>query len=213
MRVGEVYENPTTGERSIILTDPFEHPERVLVAHLFVAPGGRVSLAHRHPEARERFHVLSGQVGFKIGGTERTLGPGEAAEIPVNTVHDWWQVGEEEANVVVEVDPGERFAEMVGTFFGLARDGKVDAKGMPHLLQLAVTASAYRDTMVPATPPEPVQRLMFGVLAPLGRALGRKPTYPEYLETGTVVEPDPAALALLDQDGRLRFGAEEPVPR
>ena len=28
--------------------------------------------------------------------------------------------------MVGEVDPGARFTEMVGTFFGLARDGKVD---------------------------------------------------------------------------------------
>jgi mannose-6-phosphate isomerase-like protein (cupin superfamily) len=204
-RRGEVYENPVTGERAVVLTDPYEHSEGVLVGHLLVAPGGRVALAHRHPESRERFHVLAGQVGFRIGDRERTLGPGDAAEVPVDTVHDWWQVGEEEASVVVEVDPGERFVEMIGTFFGLARDGKVDRKGMPHLLQLAVSASAYRDTMVPASPPEAVQRLAFGVLAPIGRALGRKPTYPEHIEADVVVEPDPAALALLDDGGRLRF--------
>jgi mannose-6-phosphate isomerase-like protein (cupin superfamily) len=204
-RRGEVYENPVTGERAVVLTDPYEHPESVLVAHLLVAPGGRVALAHRHPESRERFHVLAGQVGFRIGDGERTLGPGDSAEVPVETIHDWWQVGRETASVVVEVDPGERFVEMVGTFFGLARDGKVDRKGMPHPLQLAVTASAYRETMVPASPPVAVQRLVFGILAPIGRASGRKPTYEEYLHTDEVVDPDPAALALLDASGRLRF--------
>jgi quercetin dioxygenase-like cupin family protein len=206
-RQGEVYENPVTGERSVVLTDPYEHPENVLVAHLFVAPGGRVALAHRHPNARERFHVLAGRVAFKIGGTERTLGPGDSAEVPVDTVHDWWQVGDEEASVVVEVAPGDRFVEMVGTFFGLARDGKVDRKGLPHPTQLAVTASAYRDTMIPASPPLAVQRLVFGILAPIGRAMGRQPTYQQYLESDVVVEPDPAALALLDEGGRLRFAA------
>jgi mannose-6-phosphate isomerase-like protein (cupin superfamily) len=204
-RRGESFENPVTGERAVVLTDPYEHPERVLVAHLFVAPGGRVALAHRHPNSRERFHVLAGQVGFKIAGEERTLGPGDAAEVPVETVHDWWQVGEEEASVVVEVAPGDRFVEMIGTFFGLARDGKVDRKGMPHPLQLAVTAAAYRDTMIPASPPEAVQRVAFGILGPIGRALGRQPTYQQYLETDDRVEPAPAALALLAPGGRLRF--------
>jgi mannose-6-phosphate isomerase-like protein (cupin superfamily) len=185
-RRGESFENPVTGERAVVLTDPYEHPERVLVAHLFVAPGGRVALAHRHPNSRERFHVLAGQVGFKIAG-------------------------EEEASVVVEVAPGDRFVEMIGTFFGLARDGKVDGKGIPHPLQLAVTASAYRDTMVPASPPEAVQRLAFGILAPLGRALGRKPIYDRYLASDMVIEPDPAALVLVGDDGRLIFGAAEPA--
>jgi quercetin dioxygenase-like cupin family protein len=169
-RRGQVLDNPVTGERVVVLTDPEEHPEKVLVAHLFVRPGGRVALAHRHPTIVERFHVLRGQVGFLIGEEKHLLGPGESAEVPAGELHDWWQVGDEEAEVVVEVTPGDRFVEMVGTFFGLARDGKSDRKG---------------------------------VLAPLGRMLGKRPYYPEYVTSDVVVEPDPAALALLTPDGRL----------
>lgn len=202
-RHGQVLENPATGERVVMLTDPEFHPEKVLVAHLHVAPGGRVAAAHRHPSIRERFHVIGGEVGFLLGDRERTLGAGEEAEVPAGTLHDWWQVGEEPAEVVVEVDPGDRFVEMVGTFFGLARDGKVDRRGLPRPLQLAVTASAYRDVMVIASPPAWVQRVAFGALAPLGRALGRRPSYAEYLSSEVVVEPDLAALALLGEDGRL----------
>lgn len=202
-RRGEVFENPVTGERAVVLTDPNEHPQRVLVSHLFVRPGGRVSVKHRHPALTERFRVLHGQVGFLIGGEERLLGPGESAEVPPDTLHDWWQVGEEEAQVLVEVEPGDRFVEMVGAFFGLARDGKVDRKGVPRPLQLAVSAKGYSDVMVVASPPPWAQRLVFGLLAPLGRALGRKPTYERYLSSDVVVEPDPEALALLTPEGRL----------
>ncbi len=46
------------------------------------------------------------------------------------------------------MSPGTRFTEMVGTFFGLARDGKVDKKGIPHPLQLALSAQEFSDTMV-----------------------------------------------------------------
>jgi quercetin dioxygenase-like cupin family protein len=205
-RHGQVFENPVTGERAVLLTDPLDHPERVLVVHQSVKPGGRVSVAHHHPVPRERFHVLSGRIAFKIDGEERVLGPGEEAEVGAGIVHDWWQVGDEEAGVLVEVTPGERFTEMVGTFFGLARDGKVDKKGVPHPLQLALSARAYRDTMVVAKPPPWVQRLAFGVLAPIASARGLTPTYPEYLESDIVVEPDPAALAMIGDDGRLRFG-------
>lgn len=204
-RRGQVFDNPVTGERVVVLTDPGDDPQRPLVAHLTVEPGGRVATPHFHPALRERFHVLVGRVGFRIGDEERELGRGEAAEVPAGTVHDWWQVGPEEAQVVVEVDPGARFVEMVGTIFGLARDGKSDRKGVPRPLQLAVTASAYRDTMVITSPPPAVQRALFGVLAPLGRARGLRPTYEQYLSSEVVVEPDPAALAMLDGDGRLRW--------
>jgi quercetin dioxygenase-like cupin family protein len=204
-RRGQVFENPVTGERVIGITDPLDHPDGVLVAELHVAPGGRVALAHRHPGLVERFQVLRGRITYLIGEREETLGPGGAAEVPAGVVHDWWQVGEEEAVVVAEVDPGERFTEMVGTFFGLARDGKVDKKGVPHPLQLALTAREYRDTMVVMKPPPWVQGLVFGVLAPIARASRLKPSYPEYLTSEVVVEPDPGALALIGPDGRLRW--------
>jgi mannose-6-phosphate isomerase-like protein (cupin superfamily) len=204
-RRGQVFDNPVTGERVVLLTDPGDDPRRPLVAHLTVERAGRVATPHLHPALRERFHVLVGRVGFQIGEEERQLGPGDTAEVPAGAVHDWWQVGPEQAQVVVEVDPGARFVEMVGTIFGLARDGKSDRKGVPRPLQLAVTASAYRDTMVIASPPVAVQRIVFAVLAPLGRARGLRPTYEKYLSSDVVVEPDPAALAMLDGDGRLRW--------
>jgi quercetin dioxygenase-like cupin family protein len=202
-RRGQVFENPVTGERAVIITDPLEHPQGVLVAELHVEPGGRVAGAHRHPGVIERFQVVRGTVNYLIDGREVTLGPGGSAEVPAGVAHDWWQVGDEEAVVVGEVDPGTRFTEMVGTFFGLARDGKVDSKGIPHPLQLALSARAYSDTMVMESPPHWVQRIAFGVLAPIARARGLKPTYPEYLVSSVVVEPDPEALALVGADGRL----------
>jgi mannose-6-phosphate isomerase-like protein (cupin superfamily) len=201
---GQVFENPVSGERVVVLTDPDANPDGALVAHLTVRPGGRVAAAHIHPTIRERFHVLQGEVGLLLGEEERVLGAGESAEIPAGTVHDWWQLGEDKAQVVVEVEPGSRFTEMVGTMFGLARDGKVDKRGVPRPLQLAVTAREYGDVMVVLSPPPWAQRLLFGVLAPLGRRRGLQPKYERYLSSDIVVEPDPRALALLDADGRLR---------
>lgn len=204
-RRGQVFENPVSGERAVVLTDPDDHPGRVLVSHLYVAPGGRVAAAHRHPNLTERFHVLYGEVGFMIGDSERVLGPGEAAEVPPETVHDWWQIGEETAQVVVEVTPGDRFVEMITTLFGLARDGQSDSKGLPRPLQLAVTVRDFRDTMVIASPPPWVQTIVFGALAPIGRLAGRRPSYERYLTSEVVVEPDPEALSLLTSGGCLRF--------
>jgi quercetin dioxygenase-like cupin family protein len=203
-RRGHVFENPATGERVVILTDPEAHPERVLVAHLFVTPGGRVATEHFHPTLTERFHVIHGQVGFLIDGEERLLGAGDHAIIRPGVHHDWWQVGDETAEVVVEVAPGDGFVEMVGTLFGLARDGKVNRRGLPSLLQLAVTANAYRDVMVITSPPPAVQRPLFLLLASIGHTTGLKAAYPEYLTSDEVVEPSPEAMALVTDDGRLR---------
>jgi len=152
-----VFENPITGERVVVLTDARQHPEQVLVSHLFIRPGGRVAAAHVHPTVDERFLVLSGEVGFLLGDRKRTLGAGEGASVRAGVVHDWWQVGDAEAQVIVEVIPGVRFAEMVGSMFGLARDGKINSKGLPDPLQLAVMGHEYGDVIRFTKPPAIVQ--------------------------------------------------------
>ena len=199
-----VFENPVTGEYVIVMTDPREHPEQVLVSDLRVRPGGRVAAAHLHPTIEERFLVLRGRVGFLIGESSRELGPGEGATVPAGTVHDWWQVGDEEAQVIVEVAPGVRFVEMVGSLFGLARDGKVSAAGMPDPLQLAVIAREYREEIAFLSPPPLVQKLTLPPLALLGRIAGKQPKYDRYLETTQTAPPDPAVLAEMTAAGRLR---------
>jgi len=95
--------------------------------------------------------------------------------------------------------PGDRFTDMLTTIFGLTRDGQVDRHGRPRPLQLAVTAREYRDAMVFTSPPPWVQRLLFGSLASLGRALGRRPMYPRYRVSAEILEQ-------LDEHGRLRWG-------
>lgn len=204
-RRGQVHENPLTGERAVILTDPLDHPEHVLVAHLFVRPGGKVAVEHVHPTMRERFLILAGQIVVSIDGRQRILGPGDGADVPPGTRHDWWQIGDEEAQALVEVEPGARFVEVVGTMMGLARDGRTHGRPVPGPLQMAVTGAAYRDALVVANPPQWVQRMMFATLAPLGRLLGLRASYPRYERSGTVTDPDPDALALLGPDGRLAW--------
>jgi hypothetical protein len=81
------------------------------------------------------------------------------------------------------VTPGERFAHMIETLFGLARLGHTDAKGMPHPLQLALFAREFSDVIVFRSPPMAVQRVFFGVLAPIARMRGYRATYPQLSRT------------------------------
>ena len=206
-----VFLNPVTQEKSVVLTDPREHRDQVLLAHLTVAPGGRVAAPHWHPSIEERFLILKGQIGFHLDGDETVLGPGEHATVARNVVHDWWQVGAEPAEALVEVVPGVRFVEMVGSLFGLARDGKVDAKGMPGPLQLAVMGEEYDDVVIFTRPPALVRKTMVPLLAAIGRARGLKPKYDEYLEIGAEETPDPAVFEHVAPDGRLKLFTQSPT--
>jgi hypothetical protein len=70
----------------------------------------------------------------------------------------WFNAAVVDAVVRVEVTQGERFAHMIETLFGLARDGYVNAQWMPNLLQLALTAQNFPDVIVFRKPPSTVQR-------------------------------------------------------
>lgn len=203
----QLHLNPVTGERVVVLTDPREHPDEVLVGHLTVEPGGRVAAPHHHPTLTERFLVLEGEVGFQLNDRQVVLGAGEHATVEPNVVHDWWQVGGEPAEVIVEVSPGRRFAEVISSLFGLARDGKVNSSGMPSPLQAALWGAEYGDVVVFESPPQIVQRLTIPLLAPIARMRGLRSSYERYLQGEGTAEPDPRALAELTADGRLRpFG-------
>jgi len=192
-KAGDVIENPVTGERVVVRVGTEDSGGDLLVVDGYVKPGGAVTGEHVHPAIDEDFMVVRGRVGFRIDGRESIAEPGERLHVPAGTAHDWWNAGEEEAHVRVEIRPGARFEEMAINLFGLAQDGKTNSKGMPNLLQAAAFAREFSDVLYFTKPPLWVQRLLFGALARIARALGYRGSYPEYLERGPSerVEVDP----------------------
>jgi quercetin dioxygenase-like cupin family protein len=183
IQIGEVWENPITREQSTVLELPHHNPERRVVAELLARAGARVVGEHRHPGIVERFTVLEGELTIKRRGQTSTLRQGDTAAIEPNEWHDWWNASARDARVRVEVTPGERFGHMIETLFGLARLGYTDPKGMPRLLQLALIAREFRDVIIFRSPPLLVQRVLFGVLAPVARWRGYRATYPQLSRT------------------------------
>src|SRR5438552_14040394 len=193
LKVGEVYENPVTGERGVIRIGTDTTGGALLVVDLYVRPGGAVMGEHIHPGMEERFTILRGQVGFRLAGQASIAEPEVELIAPPGTPHDWWNAGQEEALVRVEMQPAARFEVMIRNAFGLAQDEKVNKRGMPKLLQLAVFAREFADVIQFTRPPRVVQGILFGLLAPLARMVGYRGSYPDYLTrepSGTVsVEP------------------------
>jgi quercetin dioxygenase-like cupin family protein len=183
IRVGDVLENPVTGERATILELAWENPKGSAVAELIALVGARVAGEHLHPGIVERFTTLEGELTVKRDGQTSILREGETAVIEPDVWHDWWNAGDRDARVRVEVTPGERFALMIETFFGLARLGHTNAKGMPDPFQLALFAREFSDVIVFRRPPPAVQRLIFGILAPIARRRGYRATYPQISRT------------------------------
>jgi quercetin dioxygenase-like cupin family protein len=193
IQVGEVLENPVTGERGKILELPWQYPEGRAVVELTALPGARVMGEHLHPALHEHFSVLEGDLTVLRNGQRSVLHAGESAHIESGVWHDWWNEAETDAVVRVEITPGERFAHMIETMFGLAREGHVNAKGMPHPLQLALTGREFSDVIVFRKPPPAVQRLMFGALTPIATRRGYRATYPSLSRTTLAPRPHPSS--------------------
>jgi quercetin dioxygenase-like cupin family protein len=177
IRAGDTIENPVTGERLVFRKTSRDTGGQAVVIETFVQPNGFVAAAHVHPSQEERFEVLRGSVGFKIGRKKIVAGPGRRITVPAGTSHKFWNAGEDEAHFVCEVRPALQFESLIETMFGLAADGKTNRKGMPNPLRLAVIANAHFDTVRLPFPPSIVQRIALAAGAPVGQLLGYGATY------------------------------------
>ena len=181
MRAGEKYENRVQGDRFVVREGSEDNGGERLVGDLYVRPGGAVAGDHVHSYITERFEVRSGTVRFHLDGHDEVAGRGRQVEVPPGAVHDWWNIGEDEAHVLVDIRPVERFELMIQNLYGLANDGKTNARGVPRLLPLALFAREFRREGEFIRPPRIIQRILFATLAPLARARGYKAIDPDYV--------------------------------
>jgi hypothetical protein len=142
-----------------------------------VQPSGFVAAAHVHPNQDERFQILSGTVGFRLGKQELLRGPGERITVAAGTPHAFWNAGDDEAHFVCEVRPALQFEQLLETMFALANDGRTNRKGLPNPLRLAVIAKHHFDDVRLPFPPAWMQRFGLVLGSPLGRLLGYGATY------------------------------------
>jgi len=175
---GEVLENPVTGQRIIFQkTSDDTNGELLEVESVYTKLTPSRPPLHYHPAQEEVFYVLAGELCVIIGGGRKTLVEGEKLIVPRGTPHTMWA-----ENAGVRVDwqtrPALGTESFFETIYGLAQDGKVNSKGAPNLLRSAVILRSYSREFRLASPPQPVQRLFFAVLAPIGKLLGYRPAFP-----------------------------------
>jgi mannose-6-phosphate isomerase-like protein (cupin superfamily) len=177
IRAGDTLENPITGERIVFRQTSREPNGEAVVIETYVQPDGFVAAAHVHPSQEERFEVLRGAVGFRVGRKKLVAGPGQRLTVPAGTAHRFWNAGDEVAHFVCEIRPALQFESLIETMFSLAAEGKTNKKGMPNPFRLAVIANAHFDTVQLPVVPAWMQKAALSMGAPLGKAMGYGPTY------------------------------------
>ena len=175
IRSDDEIHNPRTGQRMRFLRTAADTNGALLRIETVNPPGGEPEPVHVHPRQESRAEVIAGTLRFVIDGTERRLGPGDAITIPAAVPHHFINDGEEDAVAIQEFRPALRSAEFFETYFDLAERGDLDERGMPSLLRLAVLALAFADEIRVVSPPWPVQRAAFALLAPIARLRGCNP--------------------------------------
>lgn len=176
-RRDETIENPETGERVVFRRRAAETNGELLEYEFLFRPRGFVASEHVHPRQEERHEVIRGRLGLAAAGREQILGPGDVVVVPPGTPHRLWTVDGEPVHVLFQLRPALRAEELIETFVRLARAGKVNRRGYPRLLQLAVLADEFGEEGYVTRPPRAVQRALVATLAPLGRLLGYPPHY------------------------------------
>jgi mannose-6-phosphate isomerase-like protein (cupin superfamily) len=175
---GDRLENPVTGEVLVFHETATQTRGELVRFETIVEPDGFVAAAHVHPAQTERFEVLVGTVGFRVGRETVVAGPGEVLLVPAGTPHRFWNAGSDEARFLCEIRPALQFESLIETMFTLAAEGRTGRRGLPGPLQLAVVAKAHFDTVRLPFPPAPLQRAALAVGAPLGKMLGYEATAP-----------------------------------
>lgn len=173
---GDVIDNPVTGQRLAFLVTSSDSDGELFAAEGIFPPGGFAGVPHIHPHQDEHFEVLAGHAEFDVDGARHVLGAGNTIAVSKGTKHTFANAGREEMRVRFEFRPAtastDRFYEL---YFAFAQQGRVNAKAMPSLLDVATVWPVTSEHAVLATPPPLIQHAIFRVLAPAARIAKRRP--------------------------------------
>ena len=171
--VSNYVENPATGERMRFHTRPDDPASDPLQLDIWAPPGMEPLAAHVHPNQDETLAVETGTMTVSIDDVEQTVETGQEITVPAGTPHTWWPTGDDELHLAVTLQPGLQTEDFFRDLAALARRGEVKPNGAPSALQIAAMFDAYGYGVLHlASPPLPVQKVLFGALAPVASLLG-----------------------------------------
>jgi mannose-6-phosphate isomerase-like protein (cupin superfamily) len=174
---GQTIENRRTGQRMTFLKTWADTNGTLLQIECFSPVTSAREPEHIHPYQENRFRLLKGELAFIVKGKNHVIRPGESICIPKNVAHHFWNCGTTEAQYIQEFVPALKTDTLFETFFALARDGKLNKHGAPHLLQTSLIMLEHNKEIRLASPPWWLQKCLFMLLAPIARLFGYKARY------------------------------------
>lgn len=179
--VGVVFTNPVTEERIEILEMDRDSEGPYARARITLPPGASGPPLHVHTEVQELFTVESGELTVHLEGKNLTFSEDESANVIPRSTHGYENQSDSSVVFTAEARPASRITHALSTLFGLAHEGAVDEDGNPSFLQAMVFAREMKDVIYLASPPYPIQWVLFNLFAPVGWIFGYRATYDRYL--------------------------------
>lgn len=132
---------------------------------------------HVNPAVEERFGVLTGEYEVVIAEEEHRLGEGDGITVPGDVPHRHRNPSDRPSRIRYEARPARGMGDVLESMFVLAQAGRTNRRGLPNPLQFAVIQNAHPGLFYSTDLPIGVQKLLFTILAPLGRLAGYEPSY------------------------------------
>jgi quercetin dioxygenase-like cupin family protein len=178
----KIIRNPQSGQEIKFIQTTKDTGGKLLEMEASFKASSKEPAPHYHPKQKEDFTVISGEINIRLDDKLLLLTEGDRLHIPANTIHSMWNPGNEKAVVSWKVQPALDTEYFLETASGLATEGKVNEKGMPPLLQVALMAKEFSAVFRLASLPYIIQQILFGLLAPFAYLAGYKPVYKRFLD-------------------------------
>ena len=174
-RSGETVSCPPAGQEIRFLeTADDTDGEYVRVAIALAERSTRENaVKHVHPHQEETIAVREGRMGVDGNGDRDVLGPEEGVTFDPGDAHAFWNGGDGELHIEVELRPAMDTELFMRFAFGLAQVGRTTRSGIPlNPLRLGLLMDEFDGHLSVAHLPVPLQRLGARILGPLARLRG-----------------------------------------
>lgn len=171
----ETIVNPVTSEKLLVL----ESTKEVFRMGFSISPHSEIAGEHVHLFQEQTITVVAGELHCRINGVNHILYAGDSAKIPAGARHFQSNPTDFEARAIEEYRPAGRIHNFFRVLFTLAKEGKTNRKGVPHLLIGAAFVAEFKDTVRVSSP---ALRLLFSALAPVSRLLGYRRIIRRYID-------------------------------
>jgi quercetin dioxygenase-like cupin family protein len=173
----KIIHNTKTGHEYVILRTASDTKGELLEMEVTYLPNSAEPPAHFHPVQTEHFQVYSGEMKVRMSGQVQVFKAGDCFTVPPNTPHSIWNSGAQKALLNWRIIPALQSERFFETLAGLANAGKTDEKGVPGLLQIAVTMQYFKREFRLVKPSVRVQKIAFGLLSLVAGWLGYRAVY------------------------------------